>query len=43
MDLDRRHLRRGVSDGKHLAVSEIRRSVDGRASGSRPNLNGIDH
>ena len=37
------HLRRGVSDGKHLAVSEIRRSADGRASGSRPNLNGIDH
>lgn len=34
---------RGVSDGKHLAVSEIRRSADGRASGSRPNLNGIDH
>ena len=29
--------------GKHLAVSEIRRSADGRASGSRPNLNGIDH
>ena len=43
IDLDRRHLRRGVPNGIHLAVSEIRLSADVRASGSRPNLNGIDH